>query len=110
MYLKDSFAKSYHTLYVGRFEEKFDKLVRDSQCGGVKSRCTEHASHFVRLMVERSIRRKKSASLLFVDMSIAFDSLLREVVLPLRTCGGDMRAALVKHGVKDDLATLIAAR
>ena len=58
-----------------------DAYLPDTQCGCMKGRGTARASHLSRSFLQWCKTNKRPAAALFIDLSKAFDSIIREVVL-----------------------------
>ena len=62
-------------------DEAYHGYVPESQCGAVKKKGSDFATHLLRTMMDYAAANQLSIAILFVDLTKAFDLVLREVVL-----------------------------
>eukprot|EP00974_Lingulodinium_polyedra_P096041 9308143-Lingulodinium_polyedra.AAC.1 len=80
-------------------------LVPDSQAGCVKGRGTTTAGAATTGWIERHNAQRRSWAILFLDLSKAFDTVLRELALgPRDVPWCELQETLVERGVPEDVA------
>ena len=67
-------------LYDG-VDDGYHAYVASSQCGAVKGKGSDFATHLLRTLLDYAASCGKSVAILFVDLVKAFDRVIREVVL-----------------------------
>eukprot|EP00973_Karenia_brevis_P092820 12414275-Karenia_brevis.AAC.1 len=60
--------------------DKVTKFIPEVQCGATAGKGTDMATHTLRLLQDYAKLHNKSLAILFVDLTKAFDRVLREVV------------------------------
>ena len=76
-------AKAYHKHVRRKAIPHLQEYAVDSQCGGLKSRATDIAALAVRAFLDKCKAQGRSAATLFLDIKAAFDSAMRELLLPM---------------------------
>ncbi len=79
----------------------------ESQCGGIRFRGTDPATHTVREFFAQAKAAGTFAAALFVDLSAAFDSVTREVSLAGRMQPQVVRQNLHALGIDADIVRAI---
>ena len=59
----------------------YEACMPDNQCGGMKKKGTDLANHVVRSVFDFGRLMNLSMAVLFVDLSKAFDYIVREIAL-----------------------------
>lgn len=95
--LGSHFAKHHHKFLRERLAQLLNVLAIDTQCGGIKHKGTDMANHTVRAFLQLAKLTKTTVAVLFIDIKSAFDSVVRELIMPLittDTCSADLAERL----------------
>ena len=79
--VSDHAGKVLSSLLYENIEEKYQRFVGSSQFGGVPAMGTALASHVLRSMMDLARLRHWSIFVLFIDLTKAYDRLIRELVI-----------------------------
>ncbi len=82
---------------------KVNDFALESQCGGLLGRGTDFASQPPRLFLQAARCRSWSASVLFLDLSAAFDSVTRELIMGAKTSPLQLHGNLPRLGLDQDV-------
>ena len=79
--INDHMGKVGATLLHDRVDDEYHAYVPEAQCGAVKLKGSDFATHLLRTMLDYAAANALSIAILFVDLVKAFDHVLREVVI-----------------------------
>ena len=79
--ISDHLGKAAASVLYDDVDAGYHKYVPESQCGAVKGKSCDFASHLLRTLLDCTKARSLTIAILFVDLVKAFDRLLREVVI-----------------------------
>ena len=79
--MSDHCSKVMTALLKDQIDEAYSRALANSQSGCVKHRSTPFVSHTVRLFLDFCRTTRRSAFVLFLDLSKAFDYVIREFVM-----------------------------
>ena len=95
-------AKAYHKHVRRKAIPHLQEYAVDSQCGGLKSRATDIAALAVRAFLDKCKAQGRSAATLFLDIKAAFDSAMRELLLPMDDPDAIMRSKVMDAFTEDE--------
>ena len=81
--VSDIVGKSYHRIVRKHLVPYIDAYASDSQCGGLAGRATDIACLAARAFLDGNKHRGWSAAIIFLDVVSAFDSALRQLLVPV---------------------------
>ena len=79
------------TLYDG-IDDAYHAYVPQAQCGAVRHKGGDFATHLLRTMLDYAESHKLSIAILFIDLVKAFDRLIREIVIGWSDLDGRTRS------------------
>ena len=79
--ISDHIGKAASSVLYDAVDEGYHGYVPESQCGAVKGKSGDFATHLLRSALDYAKARSLSIAILFVDLVKAFDRLLREIVI-----------------------------
>ena len=92
-------------------QRRVEEALPPQQCGGVACSGANRGHHVVSSFVERTATEKRPAAILFLDLTKAFDKLVREMAFHLEagsTTEADLAAQLEQVGVEGTAASHLA--
>ena len=79
--ISDHLGKAASSILYDNFDTPYHSYVPETQCGATKKRGTDFATHLLRTLIDRAELTGSSIAILYVDLTKAFDKVLREIVL-----------------------------
>lgn len=76
--VSDQFSKATTKLLAPRATSKVEQALPHEQCGGVSGKGTDFATHVIRTAVDYAKVHTKSMAVLYIDLTKAFDRIIRE--------------------------------
>ena len=98
----DHLAKVLTTLLGPVVDGPLTTAMQNSQCGCSRGKGTARLSHFGRAFAEACAGKGRSAVMVFIDISKAFDQSIREFVLGIPRSVKDVKAHLGSLGLAED--------
>eukprot|EP00973_Karenia_brevis_P017134 2353514-Karenia_brevis.AAC.1 len=81
--ISDHAAKSFTTILKDGARDHYEQFVHEEQCGCIRGRGTEYATHLVRSFIDYCSIQGLSFFVLFLDLEKAFDRVIREFLIDL---------------------------
>ena len=108
--VSDHLSKLYTSCINDFVHDHYIRNISVEQCGGIRGKGTGLATHTLRTAIDLCIARSKPLAILFIDLSKAFDRVIREFALgwPSITIPSK-RALLVSLGLSEDRADEVLA-
>ena len=105
-YIYDHLAKSFTSILKDASRGSYEKYVHEEQCGCMRGRGTEFATHIVRSFIDYCSMGDLCFLVLFVDLEKAFDKVIREFLLGFpSTCTQDPLEYILSLGLPIKAAT-----
>ena len=109
--ISDHMAKSFVTLLKDEIDPPYTEFMPSSQHGAVEGLGTDYAHHFLLSCIDYAMLMVLSIFVLFVDLTKAFDNVLRELVFGWPSHIRPDRASRIAHlmdcGANEDVASWI---
>ena len=87
--LSDHLGKAASSALYESIDDAYHSYEPQAQCGAVKSKSGDLATHLLRTMLDLAPARCLSIAILFIDLVKAFDRVLREVGIGWPQSGAD---------------------
>ena len=97
IFIGDHWGKLWNALLASHVSRRADSSLPQEQCGFMRGRGTSRASHLSTAFLSRCSRLGKPAGMLFLDLSKAFDKVVRETLTEVRGGEINIEAHLVGH-------------
>ena len=107
----DHSSKVFTGVFCQPVQQRINSALPPEQCGGVARSGANRGHHVVSAFVERTVMAKLYAAILFLDLTKAFDKLVREMAFHLpanATCKADIVVNLEQAGVDAVAASHLA--
>ena len=79
--ISDHIGKAASSVLYDAIDDVYHVYVPESQCGAVKKKSGDFATHLLRSVLDYAKARSPSIAIRFVDLVKSFDRLLREIVI-----------------------------
>ena len=103
--ISDHLSKAFTSIIDDNVNAPYINNISAEQCGGFPNRGTDLATHVIRTSLDIAARDNLSIAVLFIDLTKAFDLVVREFALGWPTYSFDSkRGLLIRLGIPDEHA------
>ena len=97
-------SKIFHKYMVAKLSPYIETMIRPTQFGGIRGRDTGFATTCVISFIDQMRALKAPSAILFLDLTCAFDHVLREIIVGLFDPAHTLEQVLLAAGVHESLA------